>query len=341
MVNNTLYNKHILVIDTRLSHICQEITPSKKYLNKKLTEYLTNRKNNVRNKIALYYYLFTNFITIMETNVKNVLKWVAIFVGAIILLCLVWGAFVVVPATHVGVPEKLGKIIEDPMRGFSLKMPIITDVHEMDITLQRVERLDSTYTKDVQSAYISYVLTYRIIPENAPALYQYAKNNCEAVLIKPSINTALKDVIGQYTAMDAIDKRPVLSKQIEERIKKELSAKKLRKEYFTDISFYLSNIDYSDVFEQGIDAKVLAEQEALKVKNRTVQIEEEARQQVIKAEAEAKSIALTGEALRLNPQYIELQRLDVQKEMAKSAAKWQNPVLSSGQSSLLLGLPNK
>ena len=59
------------------------------------------------------------------------------------------------------------------------------------------------------------------------------------------------------------------------------------------------------MFEKAIESKVTAEQEALKAKNRTVQIQEEAKQKLISAEAEAKSMAIRANALTQNKALVE------------------------------------
>ena len=61
----------------------------------------------------------------------------------------------------------------------------------------------------------------------------------------------------------------------------------------------------SFLFEKAIESKVTAEQEALKAKNKTVQIQEEAKQKVISAEAEAKSMAIRANALSQNKALVE------------------------------------
>lgn len=116
------------------------------------------------------------------------------------------------------------------------------------------------------------------------------------------------------------------------------------------MSIKLDDISYSAAFEKGIEAKVLAEQEAQKSKNQTVQIEEEGRQKVIKAKAEAdaaiaaaegkaKAMDIEGAAIRRNSQYLELKKLDVQAKMAESAKGWQTVIMSGGQAQALLNIP--
>ena len=76
--------------------------------------------------------------------------------------------------------------------------------------------------------------------------------------------------------------------------------------YWSNITdFNITDIDYSDSFEKAIEGKVTAEQEALKAKNKTVQIQEEAKQKVISAEAEAKSMAIRANALTQNKALVE------------------------------------
>lgn len=75
--------------------------------------------------------------------------------------------------------------------------------------------------------------------------------------------------------------------------------------YISITDFNITDIDYSDAFEKAIESKVTAEQEALKAKNITVQVKEEARQKVIAAEAEAKSMAIRAQALTQNKALVE------------------------------------
>ena len=79
----------------------------------------------------------------------------------------------------------------------------------------------------------------------------------------------------------------------------------MEEKYISVTDFQITAINYSDVFERAIESKVTAEQEALKAKNKTVQIEEEAKQKVIAAEAEAKSMAIRAQALSQNKSLVE------------------------------------
>jgi len=262
-------------------------------------------------------------------------KCITLVVVAIIAIVLAFGSFAVVDADEVAVAKTLGTIDESPRYGFNFKLPFVTDYVRFDKTTQRIEAQDNTYTKDIQPAKVDYVFTYSIVADNAPALYRKANRNYAEKLVLPKLNSTMKDVIGRWTATELVSGRDKAAREIEDHLRKELSS-----EFFSDISFEMANIDYDDAFEKGIMAKVLAKEKALEAQNKTVQVEEESKQKVVKAKGEAEAVAIEGKALRENPQYLEAKRVEAQLEMAKSAAHWGNPVFSASQSQLLLGLPS-
>lgn len=279
-------------------------------------------------------------------------------VVAIVAVVLFFGSFVIIEAEEVGVPVTLGEIGDTPAYGFTWKAPFFTDYVRFEKTTQRMKLQDQTYTKDLQPAEVKYTFTYKIVPENACELYRSAGCGYESKIIDPALDDALKGVFGRWTATELVANRNKVANQIEERLKEELP-----KGFFCEISIKLDDISYSDAFEKGIEQKVLAEQEAQKAKNKTVQIEEEGRQKVIQAQAEAdaaiakaegearaisikadgqaKAMDIEGAAVRRNSQYLELRKLDVQQKMAESSSGWETVIMSGGQAQALLNVPSK
>lgn len=276
------------------------------------------------------------------------LRWgniVLSVIGAILALVVVFGSFTVINAEQVGIPVTLGKVGKSPAYGLTMKWPVITKYVKFEKTTQRMSLTDQTYTKDLQPAEVKYTFTYKIVSDRACDLYVLAGKGYENKLIDPALDDALKGIFGRWTATELVANRNTVANEIEQRLREELP-----EGFFTDMSIKLDDISYSAAFEKGIEAKVLAEQEAQKSKNQTVQIEEEGRQKVIKAKAEAdaaiaaaegkaKAMDIEGAAIRRNSQYLELKKLDVQAKMAESAKGWQTVIMSGGQAQALLNVP--
>jgi regulator of protease activity HflC (stomatin/prohibitin superfamily) len=266
--------------------------------------------------------------------------------GVIFALLVAWGSWVVIGAEEVGVPVTLGEVGSEPSYGFTGKLPFVTKYVRFEKTTQRMSLEDQTYTKDLQPAKVKYTFTYKIVPERACDLYRSAGAGYENKLIDPALDDALKGVFGKWTATELVANRNKVANQIEDRLNEELP-----KGYFTEISIKLDDISYSDAFEKGIEQKVLAEQEAQKAKNKTVQVEEEGRQKVIQAQAnadaaiatakgKAEAMDIEGAAVRRNSQYLELKKLDVQQKMAESAGHWTTVIMSGNQANTLLNVPS-
>ena len=140
-------------------------------------------------------------------------------------------------------------------------------------------------------------------------------NNVESKLLIPQMQSIVKNEIGQYKAEDLVQNRTVVQESIEEKLRESLGQSGI-----IVVSFAIENLDFEDGFEEAIRAKVVAEQEALKMQNKTKEKEELARQTVIEAQAEAESQKIRADAeayaieaiqkqLQQSPEYIELQRV--------------------------------
>jgi regulator of protease activity HflC (stomatin/prohibitin superfamily) len=145
-------------------------------------------------------------------------------------------------------------------------------------------------------------------PNNVNRLFQEVGLDYANKIIVPVVEGTIKDIIGKWNAQDLIANREKSTEEILIKLQRQLSGK-----YVDVTDFQITDINYSNSFEKAIEEKVTAEQEALKAKNKTVQIEEEAKQKVIAAEAEAKSMEIRAQALSQNKslvQYEAVQKWD-------------------------------
>lgn len=218
------------------------------------------------------------------------------------------------PIAIVGVGERgvkvtMGRVSPESFtEGVHFVTPFISHINNVDVKTQKSNIRTQVYTKDIQQADITYVVNYNIQPENAHKLYREVGRSYKDTILMPILEGTIKDVIGRWNAQDLIANREKATNEILYKLKAQLSDN-----YINVTDFQMTAINYSDMFEKAIEGKVTAEQEALKAKNKTLQVQEEAKQKVISAEAEAKSMAIRARALSQNKslvQYEAVQKWD-------------------------------
>lgn len=207
----------------------------------------------------------------------------------------------IVNAGERGVKVTMGKVSpKSYTEGIHFVTPFVSHIIPIDVKTQRGEVTTNVYTKDIQQASISYVINYNVQPENVHKLYREIGKEYRQTILTPVVEGTIKDVIGKWNAQDLVANREKATKEILIKLQNHLS-----NNYINVTDFQITAINYSDVFTTAIESKVTAEQEALKAKNKTVQVQEEAKQKLISAEAEAKSMAIRAHALTQNKALVE------------------------------------
>lgn len=202
-----------------------------------------------------------------------------------------------------GVKVTLGKISPKVYEeGIHFVTPFISSITKWNVQTKTVNILTEVKTKDIQVAKITYALTYHLNPEQVVNLQREVGKEFYPKLIAPVTEGIIRNIIGKQNAAELIVNQALVSDQIRVAVKNALN-----KEYFEVTDFNITQISYGSAFMKAIEDKVTAEQEALKAKNKTVQVQEEAKQKILTAEAEAKAIQLKAQALAGNKQLVELE----------------------------------
>ena len=184
--------------------------------------------------------------------------------------------------------------------GVHFVMPFISTVKKMNVKTVKSNIATMAQSKDIQQARIVYVVNYNLQPENAPKMWRTVGRDYVSVVVMPTVEGIVKDTIGKWNAQDIVANREKVASEVLFKLNEKLGPK-----YINVSDFQITEIQYSQAFEQAIESKVTAEQEALKAKNKTVQVQEEARQKIIASEAEAKSMAIRAQALTQNKNLVE------------------------------------
>ena len=139
-----------------------------------------------------------------------------------------------------------------------------------------------------------------------------------------AIQEAMKSTLAQYTAEELITMRAEVAQGLEKTLQAKLQEKGIIIE-----SVSIVNLDFSQSYNDAIEAKQVAEQEAKKAEQELQKAKIEAEKKVVEAQAEA-------EALKVQKQEITADLLELRKieNEAKWIEKWngQLPTTTLGES---------
>ena len=225
----------------------------------------------------------------------------AVIVVLFILFLIVFQPMTIVGVGERGVKVTLGQTSPVALEeGVHFVVPFISTVKKMNVKTVKANIATMAQSKDIQQARIVYVVNYNLQPENAPKMWRTVGRDYVSVVVMPTVEGIVKDTIGKWNAQDIVANREKVASEVLFKLNEKLGPK-----YINVSDFQITEIQYSQAFEQAIESKVTAEQEALKAKNKTVQVQEEARQKIIASEAEAKSMAIRAQALTQNKNLVE------------------------------------
>lgn len=246
---------------------------------------------------------------IMLPTVKKYL-----IVGLLIILGLgfVLTSFGTIGAGERGVRTRFGAVTGNVVgEGLYFKIPLIERVQKMDIKIQKDQTDATAASKDLQDVTATIAVNYHLDVGRVDDIFQnvgvsYKKESAVSDrLISPATQEAIKASTAKYTAEELITKREDVRNAV-----KRLLVEKLEPRGIIIDELNIINFNFSPSFNAAIEAKVTAEQDALAAKNKLAQIEFEAQQAVANARGKAEAITIESQALRDNPQVLELRALE-------------------------------
>lgn len=262
---------------------------------------------------------FTTESNNSTNNKKGVGFWVLLAVIAVAVLVLFFNCFSVVNEGYIGVKYQFGKIVSsDLSAGLNFHIPFIEEIQQVDTREQIYSVQTNAYTSDTQTVDELYLKTnyYYDGSKLSEIIRTIGINNVETKLLVPNVAKIAKNEIGKVKAEDLVQSRSEVQNAIYESLKETLEPIGI-----IVTAFAIENLSFDSAFEQSIQAKVIAAQDALKMQNKTAEKEEEAKQQVIaaqaeadsqkiKADAEAYAIQAVQEQLSKSPNYIDYLKIN-------------------------------
>lgn len=219
---------------------------------------------------------------------------IIIAVIGIVLLIVLCNCFSIVNEGFIGVKYRFGRIVKsDITAGLCFKAPFIEEIQQVDIRERVYTAQADAYTSDTQNVdnLILKLNYYFDSSRLQDIIRQIGVTNVESKLIVPYVAKTAKDEIGKVRAEDLVQNRSAVQNAILNSLRDPLAEQGI-----VVTAFAIENLAFDSAFENSIQQKVIAAQEALRMQNETVKKEEEAKQKLIEAEADAKAQKLRADA---------------------------------------------
>jgi len=220
---------------------------------------------------------------------------VGILILLFVVLIVLWGTFVIIPAGHRGVCLWWGSVEKRIMgEGLNFKVPIAETVIKVDVKVQPhpFKQIDAS-SKEYQMVKMTGMMNFHIDPSFVNDLYQKVGLDFADKVIDPAFNDFVKEVVPTYAIGEILPKR----EEIRKRAMTKLGDNLARYHIIVD-DIYFASIQFSPGYEGAIEAKQVAQQQVETQKQVLAQREIEAQQKVATAKGEAESILVvaTGQA---------------------------------------------
>lgn len=267
------------------------------------------------NRRSVHVYMMSRYQSPRMNVNRNAARGVTIGIIALIVIGVVAYASVqIVDAGHRGVLLHWNAVdtsVPPLDEGLHFVTPFADSVVNMEIRTLKYVKSTSSASKDLQTVSTTVTVNYRPAADSVHFLYQNVGLDYENRIIQPAVEEVVKQVTANYNAEELITKRPAVKADIEREIAIRLNTFNIQTEVIS-----ITDFQFSPLFAAAIEAKVEAEQKALKAENDLRRIEVEARQNeqqakgiaaanIAEAQGEAEAIRIINEALAQNPNYLE------------------------------------
>lgn len=189
-------------------------------------------------------------------------------------------------------------------------------IYDIKITKAELRGLEGL-SLDSQTITLDLVINYKLDSFKLREIYQTIYGDIKENILYNAVVDTAKAELGKFRIDDVAKNRESLKKAIEDTLKS-----RLKEKYIDIINVSVTNVNYSETYEKAIEAKLVAEQEALEARNQ---------KEKTRYLAEAKAIENKNLANTITPMVLKQKWLE----------KWDGKlpqVMTNGDSNLLMNV---
>lgn len=195
-----------------------------------------------------------------------------------------------IPAGQRGVVFRFGAVTDRTVEpGLYFVTPLVNSVVRMDVQTHAYEAKAAAASKDMQDVTTDVTINYRIDPNQVGKIYQTLGKDYLIRVVRPAVQESLKAATAKYDAEELTTKRAEAKLAAEGSLRDRLDVYGVQLEALS-----ITNLQFSKIFTDAIESKVVAVQQALQAQNRLSQIQFEAQQAAAQAKGLADAVSAKG-----------------------------------------------
>lgn len=204
-----------------------------------------------------------------------------------------------VNAGFVGVITRWGAVSRVVYPGISWKIPIAEGVKKIDTRTLKDQVDASAASRDLQLVTSTIAVNYHLDGKYATEIYQNVGLKYQDIVIAPAIQETWKATTALYTAEQLLTQRNQVSNDALNAL-----GDKLLKYHIIVENFNIVNFDFSQEFNDAIEAKQVAQQQVATARQLLEKTKVEAQTAVAQAQGQADAQAALKETGALTPEYL-------------------------------------